>query len=257
MTSAISARTASSWVGDRLARLDLGGGAFRRLGDPLGDLFDFALDLRDELLDVARAFFGCLGQRANLIGDDGKALAMLSGARGLDGGIEREQIRLIRDPRHRFDDLADRRGLLFQLGNALDRHGLALSSLTDFHDRFGDLRADPGDERLQLLGLLYRSFGAVLGSLNLRGDRGNRSERLLRGRRRLLGAGRDLIHRALEFFGRCTALGDAAGEFGGGGSDALGGLLLSGNTARAPLFSLGGDVVGRMGGLGGRCGRRG
>ena len=63
--------------------------------DLLGDLFSRVLGLHRE--------------RLHLGGDYGEAAPGLAGARGLDGGIERQQRGLPRDLRDQVDDIADRR----------------------------------------------------------------------------------------------------------------------------------------------------
>jgi hypothetical protein len=50
------------------------------------------------------------GQLPDFIGHEGKAATVLAGARCLDSGIEREQIRLIGDVFDRINDLFDLRG---------------------------------------------------------------------------------------------------------------------------------------------------
>ena len=48
-----------------------------------------------------------LGELADLLGDDREAAALLAGAGGLDGGVEREQVGLLGDAGDRVDDAAD------------------------------------------------------------------------------------------------------------------------------------------------------
>ena len=62
----------------------------------------------DEIRDLARARAGALGQVLDLVGDDGEALALLAGLGGDDGGVEREQVRLLGDVVDDVDDLPDR-----------------------------------------------------------------------------------------------------------------------------------------------------
>ena len=47
--------------------------------------------------DRAGGLLGLLGELADLFGHDGEAAALLAGARGLDGGVEREQVGLLGD----------------------------------------------------------------------------------------------------------------------------------------------------------------
>ena len=72
-----------------------GGVALQRL-DLLGDLFRRVLGLHRKRLHFGR--------------DNSEPASGLAGARGLDGGIERQQRRLPRDLRDQIDDVADRRG---------------------------------------------------------------------------------------------------------------------------------------------------
>ena len=111
-------------AGDLLRRraLLLHGGGDR--GRDLVDLADDAADGLDrvdgvarDLLDVGDLLGDLLGrlgglarQRLHLGGDHGKAAAGLAGACGLDRGVEREQIGLLRDGVDQADDLADAAG---------------------------------------------------------------------------------------------------------------------------------------------------
>ena len=64
-------------------------------------------------LDVVRRLGRPLGERADLGGDDGKALACIARARRFHPGIEGQEIGLERDPVDHADDLGDfGRGLL-------------------------------------------------------------------------------------------------------------------------------------------------
>ena len=68
---------------------------------------------RNQRLDLLGGIRGTLGERAHLGGDDRKAAAGIAGARGLDAGVQRQQIGLERDLVDHADDVADllRRGL--------------------------------------------------------------------------------------------------------------------------------------------------
>ena len=59
----------------------------------------------------AAAPWELLGQLADLLGDDREPAALLAGAGGLDGGVQRQQVRLLGDPADRVDDAADPLGL--------------------------------------------------------------------------------------------------------------------------------------------------
>ena len=81
------------------------------LGDDADDVLRLGLDLADQRGDLAGGALGLLGQLADLFGDDGEAAALLAGAGGLDGGVEREQVGLLGDAGDRVDDAADLLGL--------------------------------------------------------------------------------------------------------------------------------------------------
>ena len=65
------------------------------------------LNALDHAGDLAGGLSGAFGQTANLSGDDGEASALISGACGFDGGVEREQVGLAGDLVDDGDDLAD------------------------------------------------------------------------------------------------------------------------------------------------------
>ena len=88
---------ASSDAADRLADL------VDRADRVLARLLDLD-DLRRNFLGRAR---GLVGQRLDLGGDDGKPLAGLAGAGGLDGRVQRQQIGLAGDLVDQADDIAD------------------------------------------------------------------------------------------------------------------------------------------------------
>ena len=52
---------------------------------------------RGQLADVLRRGLAALGELAHLGGDDREAAAVLAGARRFDGGVEREEVRLVGD----------------------------------------------------------------------------------------------------------------------------------------------------------------
>ena len=211
------------------------GGGF----DALGDHFHVLLDLGDQFLDVARALFAGFRQRAHLVGDHGEALAMLAGACRFDGGVQRQQVGLVRDARHRLDDFANRGGLAFQFLDHLDRAFLPLGGAADGLDGIGDLPCDVGDHGLQRLGLGDRDIGILLRLEDQCRRVIDRLQRLLAGARRFFRAGRDLVGRLAHLNGGGGGLGDAAGELRRGGGDALGRLLLAGERPRLALLRLG------------------
>ena len=72
-------------------------GAARAVLDRRDGELGLALDLADQAGDRRGRGLGLLGELADLFGDDGEAAALLAGAGGLDGGVEREQVGLLGD----------------------------------------------------------------------------------------------------------------------------------------------------------------
>lgn len=198
-----------------------------------------ALDLGDQVLDIAGRLLAGLGKRAHFIGNDGKALAVLPGVGGFDGGIEREQIGLVRNAPDGLDDIADARGLTLQFADHRDRSDLAMRGLRDVVDEFGDLRAGLAHQDLCRLAALLAGFRI----LELPGDStGNLLEsdqRFLRGAGRLFGPHRDLLGGLLELLGGRGGFIDARDKLRGGRCDTLGDLLLLGERAGALAAGLG------------------
>ncbi len=62
--------------------------------------------------DLAGGLRGAFGEAADFTGDDGEATALLSGAGGLDGGVEGEEVGLAGDLVDDGDDLADAAGVV-------------------------------------------------------------------------------------------------------------------------------------------------
>ena len=65
------------------------------------------LDLADQVGDRAGRRLGLLGELADLLGHDGEAAALLARARGLDRGVQGEQVGLLGDAGDGVDDAAD------------------------------------------------------------------------------------------------------------------------------------------------------
>ncbi len=147
-----------------------GGIALQRV-DLLGDFFRCALGLYRECLDLGR--------------DDRKTFACGSGARGLDGRVEREQRRLPRDLRDQIDDVADggrgfaqavdigagflRRstGLVGELARRTDLGADALRRLGELVGGLGE----GGRGRLRGVGAARQGVGAVANGRKCRGGR--------------------------------------------------------------------------------------
>ena len=92
-------------------------GNFRQLSDGARDFLDGAdrilgrsLDTGDLLTDLAGGLGGLFGQRLHLRRDDREAAAGFTGARRLDGGVERKQVGLARDVVDELDHVADAGG---------------------------------------------------------------------------------------------------------------------------------------------------
>src|SRR3954467_4069507 len=182
---------------ERLARLLDGGDAVLGLAgavlDDLDGLGRLGLDLADEPGDRAGRRLALLRPLADLLGDHGEAAALLAGAGGLDGRVQRQQVRLLGDAGDRGDDALDLLGLGAELADRLGGLQRALA-----HRAHGLRRLRP-------------RAGAALGHL-ARGDRRGRG--LLRVARAggarghdLLGGQLRLLHRADLALG---ALGDLA-----------------------------------------------
>ena len=65
------------------------------------------LDRADQPGDLLRGVLGLLGELADLLGDDREPAALLTGAGGLDRGVQREQVGLLGDRGDRLHDLTD------------------------------------------------------------------------------------------------------------------------------------------------------
>src|SRR4029078_1459701 len=79
------------------------------------DLLVVLLQVFDRVRDLGldgfdhRGYFtgragGALGKLSHLVGNDREATALLAGARSLDGSVQREQVRLLRDVAYDFHD---------------------------------------------------------------------------------------------------------------------------------------------------------
>ena len=124
-----------------------------------------ALDRLHPAGDVLGRLRRLLRQLLDLVGHDGEALAGLAGPRRLDRGVQRQQVRLLRDARDDLDDVADL--------------GRGLAQLR--HRRGRRLR---GDDRLG---------GHLAGLRGVRGDLPDRGTHLLRTRGHRLHVARHLL----------------------------------------------------------------
>ena len=157
-----------------------------------------ALQRLDLLGDLLGGVLGLHRQRLHLGGDDRETAPGLAGARGLDGGIERQQRCLPGDLRDQVDDIADRRGRLPQAVH------IGAGFAGGFAGLVGELAgvADLGADALRRLGELVggmrkgrrralRGGGPAGQGVGAPADGGKR-------RRGRLGAAGDRIGRALE-----------------------------------------------------------
>ncbi len=128
-----------------IALLNSGGRGFAALADELDGLLHAVAHGLHELKNLARAAGGALGERADLGGDDAERLAALAGLVRDDGGVERQQVRLVGDLLNHVDHAADLEALRAQ---AVDEHGRAAHRFVDavHAPNAGD------DEALALLG---------------------------------------------------------------------------------------------------------
>ena len=160
-------------------------------------------DLRGDFLGGAA---GLAGQRLDLAGNHGEAAAGVARARGLDGGVERQQIGLLGDVGDELDHVADAPGRFVEF---LDRE-IGAAGLV--HRLGGDgvglrhLAVDLVDRSRQLVGGRC-DVAHVRGSLG-RGRRGARclgrgfvggAGELGRGRQHLIGNAAELGERRFDF----------------------------------------------------------
>ncbi len=90
-------------VGELDALLGLGGARLGRLHGGRRLL----LDLTDHLADLLRRLHRALGELAHLVGHHREPAPGLAGARGLDGGVQGEEVGLVGDLLDDLQDLAD------------------------------------------------------------------------------------------------------------------------------------------------------
>ncbi len=161
-----------------------GGVALQRLDLP-GDLFRRVLGLHRE--------------RLHLGGDDREAAPGLAGARGLDGGVEREQRGLPGDLRDQVDDIADRRRGFAQAVDIGAGFAGGGAGLVGELAGVAHLRADALRRLGELVGGVRKGGVAVPCAALVRPVRASVRWRMVgqRGRGRL-GAAGDRIGRALE-----------------------------------------------------------
>ncbi len=109
------------------------------------------LDADDLLADLAGRLRGLLGERLHLGCHHRKAAAGFAGARGLDRGVERQQIGLAGNGVDQFDHVADAACRLRQLADAVVGLPRLVHGFAGHARRFLDLTADLVDGGGQLL----------------------------------------------------------------------------------------------------------
>jgi len=124
------------------------GAGLHGLGGGLGVLDVFAcafLHGADVRAHLVGGVHGLFGQLAHLVGHNGKAAPGIARARGLNGGVKRQQVGLVGDVADDVHDLADALGLGPQFGHVgFEGHGLALHAADGLHHLVDELRAQLG-----------------------------------------------------------------------------------------------------------------
>ncbi|MNI21664.1 hypothetical protein D3C73_751960 [compost metagenome] len=134
----------------------------------------------DHALDLVGRLLGALGQAAYLIGDHRKPAPGISGARGLDGGIECQQIGLLGNAADDLQHPGDLAAMPFQLmndcGGVRQLIGQAHYGLTTFTDQL-----------MAFQGLAAGHIGGHGGLLCMAGDLGDAGGHLVDRRRNVIG----------------------------------------------------------------------
>ena len=98
-TAVASARSRDSMLRGGAPGRGLACGELRRLADAGDQLAHFVAAASAAVLTSWRGASAVTAKRSHLVGDDGEAAAVVARARGLDGGVEREQVGLFGDLR--------------------------------------------------------------------------------------------------------------------------------------------------------------
>src|SRR5262249_54478397 len=113
--------------GDLIGELDALGNLIAAAFQVADGAADFILDRLDHAGDFSGRGRGTLGQLAHFVGYHREATALLTRARRLDGGVEREQVGLVGDVLDDLDDATDlggaRRQRIDDTRGLLDRIG--------------------------------------------------------------------------------------------------------------------------------------
>ncbi len=233
---------------DGLALVGLGRRVIGRHLDQRGDGLDVFLNLFGQLLRLASALLGGLRERPHLVGDHRKAASVIAGPRGLDGGIQRQEIGLVGNVADGFRHVADAGGLLAQLLDIGDRARLALRIVLDVARPRPDLVHGVRQKPLERVGALPRGLRAAARLDEARRRIGGDRQGFLRRAGGLFGAAGDLLHRSSQFLRGRRGFGNAAGHFLGGSRDTLLDFLLTGRVGpgdgRLSMSSVGCDTAG-------------
>ena len=157
-------------------------GRFRVPGDDL----HLVLNLVHNLLDSAGALLTDLSKVANLIRYHRESLAMFSRTRSFDCGVQSEQIRLVCDPCHRMNDLADLLRLTLQLPDHLRGFEVGVGRIAHAPDQRFNVQRRCLRQGNDIVHPPQRSFRACIGRVGC-------FLNLVDGRPRLLCCSRGLI----------------------------------------------------------------
>src|SRR5258708_1573956 len=142
----------------------------------------FTLDALNQVGDFLGGLRGLFGQLADFVGDDSKAEAVFTGARGFNGSVQRKQVGLFREVINDFDDLAN---VVGAMAENVDDFRRRLNGAVGAVQAIGGLLhgLNTGDH------FLARAVGDVEKKLGGVGDALNRSDHLILGRGRFPTAG--------------------------------------------------------------------
>ena len=171
------------------------------------------LDACDHAFDLGCRLLGSVRQRPDFVGDHGKATAGFTGARSLDGSVERKQVGLACD---RADDIQYPADLVGAGGQLFD----FLRGGRDIANELPNGLQRIVDPLLTLAGGLVCTFGGIGGVDGIAGHFLHRCGHLVHGCGSLVDFGALLMQAAAGVFGHREQLFGRRGELVGGGSDA-------------------------------------
>ncbi len=159
----------------------------------------------DQLLDFLGGFLRPLRQTAHFIGDDREAASRFAGPRGLDGGIERQQVGLFGDRLDHIHYAADAVAFRFQAGHRFGRAKHFPGESLDLFDRLADDRIARARIAVCRIGCLRCLLGVACHFLHGSGH-------LLHGRCNLVGFGALAVHPDTGLLCDCRQLLGGAGH---------------------------------------------